>query len=178
METKNDPISDPGQIHKTYEVEHRFRVGANWFFWIAGLSLVNSAVILSGSDWSFVIGLGTTQVIDVIATEVAQQPDAPETTVKLVAFGLDLVVAGMVVLFGILARTRFVTAFVIGMFLYGIDGLIFVLAEDWLSIGFHAFALFGLWGGLKALRQLKQIQSPASEVVLTIPSDQLPDVAD
>ena len=37
--------------------------GASWFWWIAGLSLVNSIMTHSGSDTGFIIGLGFTLVV-------------------------------------------------------------------------------------------------------------------
>ncbi|MCP4560303.1 MAG: hypothetical protein GY837_07230, partial [Bosea sp.] len=37
-----------------------FRSGANWFYWIAGLSIANSLVILFQGEWGFVVGLGIT----------------------------------------------------------------------------------------------------------------------
>jgi fatty acid desaturase len=40
------------------------RSGANWFIWIAGLSLVNSALFAIGSNWAFFLGLGATQFVD------------------------------------------------------------------------------------------------------------------
>jgi hypothetical protein len=36
-----------------------------------------------------------------------------------------------------------------------LDGIIFVLAQDWLGVGFHALILFFLFRGLSALRQLR-----------------------
>ena len=45
-------------------------------------------------------------------------------------------------------------AFVLGLALYALDALIFVLAGDWLSVGFHAFVLFGVWSGYSSLRAL------------------------
>lgn len=140
-----------GDLRASIETDYRFRGGANWFFWIAGLSLVNSVLMLSGSDWSFIVGLGITQVIDVIASEIASQAKEAQTVVKLVAFGLDLVVAAMCAGVGVLARKGFAWAFILGMIVYGMDGLIFLLFQDWLSFGFHIFALYGIWNGLQAL---------------------------
>src|SRR2546430_15326300 len=40
------------------------RSGANWLIWIAGLSLVNSVLFVTGSHWSFFLGLAATQVSD------------------------------------------------------------------------------------------------------------------
>ena len=35
---------------------------ARWFWWIAGLSLVNTVLFYSGSNTSFIVGLGLTTV--------------------------------------------------------------------------------------------------------------------
>lgn len=142
---------------------NQHRGGANWFFWIAGLSLVNSIVILVGGGWSFVVGLGITQVFDAVAAAAVEEGMAGASgTVLGIVFLLDLAVAGVFVLFGVLARKGYVWAFVVGMVLYGLDGLLFLLVQDWLSIAFHAFALVGLFGGLSAWKKL-QAMEPAKD---------------
>jgi hypothetical protein len=40
------------------------------------------------------------------------------------------------------------------MVLYTLDGMIFLLGPDWLALGFHAFALFCIFNGYRALRRL------------------------
>ncbi len=40
------------------QAEPEVMSGASWFWWIAGLSLVNSIMTHSGSDTGFIIGLG------------------------------------------------------------------------------------------------------------------------
>ena len=129
--------------------------GANWFFWVSGLSLVNSVILLTGGQTFFVIGLGVTLVADAIATGVAQQNPEIATAVKVFAAGFDLLVALVVAAFGWLARKRFLAVFAVGMALYLLDGLfLFVLFQDWMSVAFHAFALFCMWKGFNAYRQL------------------------
>jgi hypothetical protein len=118
------------------------RSGASWFYWIAGLSLVNSIVAFTGSSWHFLIGLGITQVIDAAGSPV-------------IALVLNIVVAGVFVLFGFFAHKGHLWAFILGMVLFALDGIIFVLAQDWLGVGFHALILFFLFRGLSALRQLR-----------------------
>ncbi|MCK4829211.1 hypothetical protein KA005_76515, partial [bacterium] len=44
--------------------EKQLKSGANWFFWIAGLSLVNTIVFLFDGSIYFVVGLGITQIVD------------------------------------------------------------------------------------------------------------------
>jgi hypothetical protein len=160
--TPGDVTANAGPQGDPEQLVARFRNGANWFFWIAGLSLVNSIVFLSGGELNFVVGLGLTQVIDGIAGVIAKEAKDAEMVVRVVAFGLDVVIAGFVVGFGVLARKGFDWAFLVGMVLYAIVGLIFLLVQAWLSIGFHVFALFCIWAGLKALRELRQYAAAAS----------------
>jgi hypothetical protein len=144
------------------KLEQQHVNGANWFYWIAALSLVNSAIIHFGGEWSFVIGLGITQFFDAIAAVVAAEAGAGAASLALAfAIAADLAVAGAFVLFGVFARKRHTWAFVLGMLFYALDGLLFLLVGDWLSIGFHVFALIGLTGGLSASRKIVARSAPA-----------------
>lgn len=143
-------------------LHQRGRVGANWFYWVAGLSLVNSVVFQLGGQGFFVIGLGVTLLVDVLAGEMARQSPDVATTLKALALGLDVVAAVIVVGFGWLARNRCLAVYAIGMFLYLLDGLLFVLFQDWLSVGFHAFALFCMWSGFAAFRKLDAMERSLS----------------
>jgi len=67
--------------------------GSNWFYVIAGLSLVNTAVALSGGQWHFVLGLGITEI-----TDAFQAPQA-----RIVGFGIDLLVLGFFAMCGYFA---------------------------------------------------------------------------
>jgi len=122
--------------------------GANWFYWIAGLSLVNSIAAFSGSDWRFILGLGITQVIDAFGHGI-------DGAGKFVALVLDLVAAGVLVLFGVFGSKGQLWAFVVGMVLFALDGVIFLLMQDWLGVAFHAFVLYCLFRGFQGCRALK-----------------------
>jgi len=126
----------------------QLRGGASWFFWIAGLSLINSLAALTGSNWGFVLGLGVTQVIDAIAHQIGGAGPA-------VGFALDLVASGLFIGCGLLARRGLAWVFVVGMVLYGLDGLLFLLVGDWFGLAFHVFVLFCLFKGLQAARGLR-----------------------
>jgi hypothetical protein len=126
----------------------QLKSGAGWFYWIAGLSLVNSIAAVSGTDWRFILGLGVTQVIDVIGEGFGGGA-------KVVCFGLDLVAAAVLVMFGIFGNKGHLWAFIVGMVLLALDSLVFLIAQDWLGVGFHAFVLFCLFRGLQACRALR-----------------------
>jgi hypothetical protein len=48
---------------------------------------------------------------------------------------------------------------VIGLILYGLDGAIFLLVQDWVGVGFHAFAIAMILRGYLAARQLTPAHS-------------------
>jgi len=122
--------------------------GASWFYWIAALSLVNSIVAITGNDWRFIFGLGITQVLDELGNHFGG-------AAKFVALGLNLVVAGIFVLFGVFAHKRHLWAFITGMVLFALDALLMLLlVTDWLGLALHGFVLFCLFRGLQACRTL------------------------
>jgi hypothetical protein len=132
-------------------LEKQLKGGGSWFYWIAGLSLINSVIALSGSGARFILGLGITQIFDELAQGIGSGGG------MAVAVVLDLLVAAMFVFFGVFAIKRRTWSFIVGMALYALDGLIFLIAQDWLGVGFHAFALFCLFRGFKACRELNAV---------------------
>ncbi len=149
------PAADPQAALRLQlqTLQQRGRIGANWFFWVAGLSLVNSVVVHTGGDRYFVVGMGTTLMVDFIVKAIAEHSPDISTILKLVAFGFDIVVALIACTFGWFARKGYVVVYGLGMLLYLLDGLLFLLVGDWMSVGFHAFALFCMWSGFAAFRQ-------------------------
>lgn len=125
----------------------QIRSGGSWFYWVAGLSLINSFAALSGTNWRFIIGLGITQLIDGLGSDLGGGG-------KAVVLVLDLLAAGLFILFGIFATKGHRWAFIVGMILFALDGLIFLLVRDWLGVGFHVFVLYCLFRGFTACQQL------------------------
>lgn len=121
--------------------------GASWFYWIAALSLVNSVAAFAGVAWRFILGLGVTQFIDALGAQL-HGPTA------LITLGLNVLVTGIFVLFGFFAAKGHLWAFILGIICFLLDGLIFLLAQDWLGVGFHAFILFFLIRGANAARSM------------------------
>lgn len=170
MEQKVDgPVAEqPNPAAQREKLETQHKSGANWFFWIAGLSLVNSGVMLAGGQWGFIVGLGITQFADAVGAAVAEEVGAG-IGLRAVVFVFDAFVAGLFVLFGALARKRHAWAFVTGIVLYTLDGLLFLLVSDWLSVAFHAFVLFCLLGGLAAGRKLAALEPPVDPALSSQP---------
>ena len=120
----------------------RATAGAHWFYWIAGLSVINSIVAATGSTWGFMAGLGVTQLIDGLG-------QAMGTWSKPITLVLDGMVASVFVGLGWWAGRK-TWVYVTGMVLFALDSIVFALVGDWLGLGFHGLVLFFLWNGLSA----------------------------
>ena len=133
----------------------QMRSGAHWFFWIAGLSLVNSIAAATGSTWSFLAGLGITQLISGFAAGFSEDLSA----VTVVAFILNLFVAGFFVFLGVFAQKGNNWAFIVGLVVYVVDGLIFLMFQLWFPLAFHAFVVYCLLKGLTASRKMTELEA-------------------
>ena len=135
--------------------------GARWFFWVAGLSIINSIIIMNDGNWAFLAGLAITEVISGFAVGLSAELG---TSVTIIAFVLDVLVAGVFAMFGWFAQKGHTWAFIVGLIFYVLDGLIFVVFQEWLSVAFHGFVVYCLIRGLMANQNWKalQVQSPAS----------------
>lgn len=130
----------------------RAKGGANWFYWIAGLSAVNTLLFLSDSNVSFLAGLGITQVADGLIEGVIQAGGPP--FFRGVAIFVDVVVVIFFALFGYYSGRLFFGAFLAGTIIYALDGLLLFALGDILAAGFHIFALIFIIRGLVACRSL------------------------
>ena len=119
----------------------RISTGPACFYWIAALTVLNSIVVISGKSLRFAIGLGITAGIDVRAKELG----AMGAVLDLLISGTT---AGIFALLGNLAGKRIRWAFLAGMVLYGIDGLICLAANDILGALLHAYTIFAISRGM------------------------------
>jgi len=141
-----------------WQLSQQLRGGANWFYWIAGMSAVNTFLYLTGSDTRFIIGLGMTQVIDIFAGLMAGGlSQTLAGIVSGVGLALSFALDGLFVVFGIMANRYKRWAFIVGMVLYALDTVIFLLLTDWFALLFHGLALFGLWRGTQALNAIRKL---------------------
>jgi hypothetical protein len=152
------------QIRALFE---RGKNGAAWFYWVAGLSAINTAIALAGNDWGFALGLGVTTIANAIALQGV--PPEHRSTAIGVAVVFNVIVLGCVVLCGWLAQKRFLVPFALGMFLYLLDGLLYLLLGNVMSILLHGFALFCMWNGFSAYRQLNALERQLASGTITGP---------
>jgi len=142
------------------ELTRRYKGGANWFYWIAGLTIVTSLISAFGGGWRFLLSLGTTQIIDAIAQGLATElGNAP----KVIAFVLDLIITGTFVVFGYLAGKKLLWAYIAGMVVFLLDGLVTLAIQDWIGVIAHGVILFFMFPGFQAGRQLLSFEKAMAQ---------------
>lgn len=129
----------------------RMRRGAGWFLTIAVLSGINSVLQIVDAKIRFIFGLGITQVVDAVGKRAGQNG-------MFVTIAVDGVFLLMLVLCWKWAKAGSQGAFLAGMIAYALDGLLLLFFSLWLDAAVHAYALFMMWQGFAAARELAQMQ--------------------
>ena len=130
------------------------RGAGSWFFWLAGLSLVNSIILYAGGEWSFLFGLGVTQLVDAVVLGVGDGTAALAPAAIVTGLVLNVFTAGVYMTFGVQATRGRVWAFAVGGLAYLFDAVLVLMFGDFLALAFHAWVLYSLWRGLRAARAL------------------------
>ncbi|MEW5940289.1 MAG: hypothetical protein AB1750_11540 [Chloroflexota bacterium] len=157
------PVYDPAAMAEmerrtaVMNVARQVKSGASNFYWIAGLSVINSLVTIFGGGFYFVMGLGVTLVIDSVAKGISEELGGNPVLLGmgfLFSLVFDLIFVGL----GYFAVKGRRWAFIAGMVLYGLDAVLMLVFQDWLGFGFHLFFMWGIWQGLNALGRLKALE--------------------
>lgn len=118
---------------------------ARWFWWIAGLSLLNAVMLHSGSNGNFVMGLAMTTIVGLTLEHA-----------KWAGIAITALILGFYVAMGAHAQRGKLWAFYAGLLAYVVDALICAAFEDWMSAGFHALAIFFIAKGVARQRELER----------------------
>lgn len=140
-----------------FKKEAAVKSGAGWFAMIAVLSLINSFIVLANGSLNFILGLGITKIVDSLT--IYNEPGSV-TLDKATGLLINLLITSIFLIFSYYAKRKKTWAFVTGMIVYGLDGLIFLPVQDYLSFGFHLFALIFIFKGFSAMRILNKTPVP------------------
>ena len=132
----------------------RMRRGAGWFLTIALLSGVNSLLQIFDAKIRFIFGLGITQVVDALGHGGGQNG-------MILTIAVDGIFILMLILCSKWAKAGSQGAFLGGMIAYALDGVLLLVFSMWLDAAVHAYALWMIWQGYSAARELVQIQQAA-----------------
>ncbi len=149
------PGQPPGAPVVDAELTARFTRGASWFYWLAGLSLVNCAIGWFGGNTRFLFGLGVTEFVNgVVAGLNAGTP---------VAAFIDVLICATFVAFGVMTlKQKSKPIYMLGMVVYGLDLLLCLAFGDWIFVLFHGWVIFQLFRGYQALLQLLALEQQAA----------------
>lgn len=112
---------------------------------IGWFSLINTAIALLNGNVIFVIGLGITELVDIVAQQFG-------SIAKVIGVVVNLGIAGMFIGLAKLAERGDQEVYVLGMILYSLDtmlilGFALLLKSEtslWLGVAFHSYFLFRL----------------------------------
>ncbi|HEY9685642.1 MAG TPA: hypothetical protein V6C52_01565 [Coleofasciculaceae cyanobacterium] len=133
--------SQPEDNLAAQDILHAIQSQGSWFFWIAGLSVVNSIGSLLHLDMAFVVGLGFSLILGSLAAELGEAWSA-------IAITLNLAIIGFFAAMGYFAIQGGRWAFMLGILIYALDAIALVLLQDWFMVAFHGYVLFQLGAGL------------------------------
>jgi len=143
-------VNGPGGMQYAVAAKQT-QVGGDWFFWVAGFSVVNAVLLLIHAPFSFFFSLGVSGY-------------AARTVGGLPAYlGATLVASVIIALCGLFARRGARWAFLVGMGLYLLDALLCLLQAEYLEIAAHAYALYRLFQGLQAAGQLSLLRAQQAD---------------
>jgi hypothetical protein len=154
----NTDVSQMLYFKQKLACEAKIKSGFGWYYWIAAMSAINTALYLAGSTLNFVIGLGVTQILDVFMKDLVEKLGSGATFLQWIGYGVDLVIAGLFLLIGYLSNKRIRWIAIAGIVFYSLDGIILLLFRVYLAAGFHALAVLGILTGLRAMNDLKSLE--------------------
>ncbi|MBI5353313.1 MAG: hypothetical protein HZB50_11795 [Chloroflexi bacterium] len=147
-----------------HQLKQAFNLAGSNFYSIAIFSLVNSVINFFQGSVYFPIGLGVTQIVD--GFSYLFQKDIPQASTVIFAFNviLDLLIVGIVAIFGFAIKKQTTWLITLGGVLYFIDGLLLLVFEDWIGAGFHAYFLFRIWTSWQTIRKLSSANTVPSAI--------------
>lgn len=128
--------------------------GANWFFWLAILSVIGSVVTYFGNNYLFFMTLSASQLVNGTPMGWINVDTVPFP--PLTALIINIGIAALFAVCGYFARMRSSWAFLIGFFLYVFDAILCIGFKDLYTFAFHLLVIFFIFKGLVATRRLYQ----------------------
>lgn len=137
----------------------RAKDGINWFYWVALISVITTIIFVAGGTPNFFLSLGINQLVIGYTIAVGSGTQVGPL-MHWVAGAIDLLFAGVFVIFGYRGSRSYRGWIVAGIILYALDGLIFAYLGVWLGVIVHAFVMYNLVRGLRAMDSLKRMGPP------------------
>jgi|GEM_PF-6528291 len=136
------------------------RSGAQWLYWIAGLSVLNLVLIAVQSPVSMALGLGITDLVYYFAVGMVEE--GGPSSLPMIAIAIDLVLIALVAGMGWLAVRGNKIVYLLGTVLIILDGLLFIFPLfSIIGLAVHAYAAYAMVMGLLCLWKARPAPEPA-----------------
>lgn len=150
-------------------LEKMVRGYGNNFYWVAGATLINLGLTLSGSSLYFSLGLWHVLIVSMITVSLSNEiGGGGGVVVWVIGVGVALTLIGLFLLLGFLCKKRYRWAAMVGAVIYTADALIIILTGEWLTLVVRLFILVFFWHFtvvLKVLREMETVLPPPPEIV-------------
>jgi hypothetical protein len=133
-------------IHSDSAKVAEMRMGANWFFWIAILSVISSLLVWYYDFANHLVNLGINEYF-------AHKGDTGTNSGPMFALAMSFVFGAILAMFGYFARKGNDVIFILGAFLYFVDAIVLLGYREFFAFSFHIFALYFIFKGLLASRR-------------------------
>ncbi len=159
-ELKKPLTSDPAvTAPESALAEHLsvFTTGANWFYWIAGLTLLNAILIAVQSPVILALGLSSAEITSWFAYD--QETGEIDQNIMWISVGVALLLSAIVAGMGWLANKGNKAVYLVGMVLIALDTLLFIFPNfSIIALVVHGYALYAMFNGFMALLQIEKIE--------------------
>ena len=149
-------------IEQNVREEMVVKRSASWFLFVALISLINSVLSVFDVHVAFLLrlwgglGLAITELVSVLA----HRGGGVGSIAALIINGF---ISGIFLVFWNFARKGHKWTFWAGAGLYALDALWILLSwqRPYISVAFHALALFFMLGGVYAVSRLQRLEQPS-----------------
>ena len=132
-------------------LEEQRNKGASWFYWIVGLTIINTIIIQTGVDFAFSLGAAST----LFAYGVAIAIGTPAAHTFALIF--DVIVIAFYAMCGVMGSRGATWAFVLGLIFFALDSLLSLIGLQIIGILIHGYALFCIFNGMMACVNLNRL---------------------
>ncbi|HKR21150.1 MAG TPA: hypothetical protein VJS17_01095, partial [Pyrinomonadaceae bacterium] len=82
---------------------------------------------------------------------------------RVIGFVLDIFITALFVFFAVFAGKKHLWAYMVGMIVFGLDGLVSLVVGDFIGVLAHGFVLFFLIRGYMAGRELVTLEKEVAQ---------------
>lgn len=127
--------------------------GANWFYLIGVLSLINALLSLSNKNIRFIFGLISTDFFILLSKLTKLQ------NIKLTFYVITFILCAFFIIIGYLGNKQKKWCFIVGGILYSADTVLLLLFKNYHDIFWHIIAIYAIFKGFTAINKIKNVDT-------------------